>query len=185
MDEELRYIRQILAGDKRAYIHIINQYKNPLYATILRMTKNPQTAEDMLQEVFIKVYERLPKYDQKGPFKSWLYRIAINHCIDELRKKRIQTEQMEEAIIQSNETPEVVLLQNEKSRELEKMLSTLPEEERIILLLRYTNDLSYAEISDALGISIMDVRNKLYRAKKKLRKNVQEGGVLYGVSERG
>lgn len=54
MDEEIRYVRQILAGDKRAYIHIINRYKNPLYATILRMTKNPQTAEDLLQEVFLK-----------------------------------------------------------------------------------------------------------------------------------
>lgn len=63
MDEEVRYVRQILAGDKRAYIHIINRYKNPLYAMILRMTKNPQSAEDLLQEVFFKVYERLPKYD--------------------------------------------------------------------------------------------------------------------------
>jgi len=174
-----------LAGNKRAYIHIIDRYKNPLYATILRMTKNPQTAEDLLQEIFFKVYERLPKFDQKGSFKSWLYRIAINHCIDQLRKKQPQTEQIEEAVLHSNETPEVVLLQTEKSRELEKMVSILPDDERTILLLRYANELSYAEISETLGISLIDVRNKLYRAKKKLRKNVQEGGYSYGVSERG
>lgn len=185
MEDEIRFVRQILAGDKRAYIHIINQYKNPLYATILRMTKNPQTAEDLLQEVFLKVYEQLEKFDQKGSFKSWLYRVAINHCLDYLRKKKIQTEEIEEASVRSNDTPEVVLLQNEKCRELEKLVSLLPEDERNILLLRYANELSYVEISETLGISLADVRNKLHRAKKKLRKNVLQGGYIYGVSERG
>ncbi|NLY81005.1 MAG: RNA polymerase sigma factor [Lysinibacillus sp.] len=185
MEEEIRYIRQILAGEKGAYIHIINKYKNPLYATILRMTKNPQTAEDLLQEAFIKVYEQLGKYDQKGSFKSWIYRVAINYCLDQLRKKNFQTEQIEHTTIGSNLPPEVVLLQNEKSREIEKMVSTLPEEERMILLLRYANELSYIEISEMLNISLTDVRNKLYRAKKKLRKNVQQGGYFYDVSERG
>lgn len=64
------------------------------------------------------------------------------------------------------------------------MVSLLPEDERNILLLRYANELSYAEISETLEISIIEVRNKLYRAKKKLRKNAKEGGYLYGVSER-
>ena len=185
MEDDIHYVRQVLAGDKQAYMHIINTYKNPLYATILRMTKNPQTAQDLLQEAFIKVYEQLGKYDQKGTFKSWLYRVAINHCLDQFRKKRIQLEQVKDTHLVSDTTPEVVFLKKEKSRELEQLVNALPEDERLILLLRYANELSYGEISETLCISLANVRNKLHRAKKKLRRNAQEGGYFHDLSERG
>ena len=91
MEEEQLWIQQVLAGDKQAYAHIINKYKNQLYGTILRMTKNPQDAQDLVQDAFIKVYRNLDKYDASGSFSSWLYRVAINHCMDEFRKKRHST----------------------------------------------------------------------------------------------
>lgn len=185
MEGDIQYVRQVLAGDKQAYTHIINTYKNPLYATILRMTKNPQIAQDFLQEVFIKVYEQLDKYDQKGPFKSWLYRVAINHCLDQFRKKSIQLEETEESRLINDTTPEIVFLKKEKSRELERLVAKLPDDERLILLLRYANELSYDEISETLSISLADVRNKLHRAKKKLRKHAQEGGYFHDLSKRG
>ena len=80
MEDDIQLVQQILAGDKQAYINIINRYNNPLYSTILRMTKNHQTAQDLVQEAFIKVYEQLGKYDQKGLLKvgyiKWLSIIA-------------------------------------------------------------------------------------------------------------
>ncbi|MBM4765418.1 RNA polymerase sigma factor [Bacillus sp. B15-48] len=185
MEDDIQYVRLVLAGDKQAYTHIINAYKNELYATILRMTRNPQTAQDLLQEAFIKVYEQLGKYEQKGSFKSWLYRVAINHCLDQFRKKTIQFIQIEENQLVSETSPEVVFLKKEKSRELERLVARLPEEERLILLLRYANELSYEEISETLRISLADVRNKLHRAKKKLRRHAQEGGYFHELSERG
>jgi RNA polymerase sigma-70 factor (ECF subfamily) len=94
MEEELQWIQAVLSGDKQAYAHIINKYKNQLYGTILRMTKNPQDAQDLVQEAFIKVYHQLGKFDGKGSFSSWLYRVAINHCMDEFRKKRYQMKQL-------------------------------------------------------------------------------------------
>ena len=186
MDEQ-QIIKQILAGDKKAYAHIINEYKNPLYATILRMTRNPQTAQDFVQEAFIKIYEQLPKYNGKGSFKSWLYRVAINFCIDEFRKKSYQIKQAElqDDQLVNESHPEVIFLKKEQSRQLEKLIATLPELERMILLLRYVNELSYAEIADLLHIPLSDVRNKLHRAKKKMRNQVQEGGYFYEMSERG
>lgn len=186
MDEQ-QIIKQILAGDKKAYAHIINEYKNPLYATILRMTRNPQTAQDFVQEAFIKIYEQLPKYDGKGSFKSWLYRVAINFCIDEFRKKSYQIKQAElqDDQLVNESHPEVIFLKKEQSRQLEKLIATLPELERMILLLRYVNELSYTEIADLLHIPLSDVRNKLHRAKKKMRNQVQEGGYFYEMSERG
>lgn len=185
MEDDIQSVERILAGDKQAYIDIINQYKNPLYATILRMAKNPQTAQDLLQEAFIKVYEQLGKYDQKGSFKSWLYKVEVNHCLDQLRKKKIKQEQIEEERMINDTTPEVVFLKKEKSRELERLMAGLPEEERLILLLRYANDLSYEEICKTLRISLADVRNKLHRAKKKLRSQAQKGGYFNDLSKRG
>lgn len=185
MQEDNRWIQQVLAGDKQAYAHLINKYKNPLYATILRMTKNPHDAQDLVQEAFIKVYEQLGKYDATGSFASWMYRVAINHCMDEFRKKRYKIRQIEieEGSIVSVDTPELIFFKNEESRRLERLVATLPEDERIIILLRYVNELSYQEISELVDAPLATVRNKLHRAKKKMRETVKrEGGNFHEVS---
>ena len=185
MQEDNRWIQQVLAGDKQAYAHLINKYKNPLYATILRMTKNPHDAQDLVQEAFIKVYEQLGKYDKTGSFASWMYRVAINHCMDEFRKKRYQMKQVEieEGSIISADSPELIFFKNEESRRLERLVATLPEDERIIILLRYVNELSYLEISDLVETPLATVRNKLHWAKMKMRETVKrEGGNFHEVS---
>ncbi|QFG00039.1 RNA polymerase sigma factor [Psychrobacillus glaciei] len=186
MEEEVHWIEEVLSGNKQAYAHIINKYKNPLYATILRMTRNPQNAQDLVQEVFIKVYNQLGKYDRNGIFASWMYRVAINHCMDEFRKKSYQMKQVEineEKVVNTNH-PEIIFLKKEKSRQIERLVSTLPEDERMIILLRYINELSYDEISELVEVPLSDVRNKLHRAKKKMRDTVKrEGGYFYELSE--
>jgi RNA polymerase sigma factor (sigma-70 family) len=185
MQEETLWIQEVLAGNKYSYTHIINKYKNQLYATILRMTKNPQDAQDFVQEAFIKVYHQLGKYDGKGSFSSWVYRVAINHCLDEFRKKsyHIQKVELSEEKYENPSHPEVIFLKKERSRQLERIVATLPEDERMIILLRYVNELSYDEISELLDIPVTTVRNKLHRAKIKMRKNVnQEGGYFHEMS---
>lgn len=181
MEEELKWIRAVLAGDKQSYEHIINKYKNPLYGTVLRMTKNPQDAQDLVQEAFIKIYHQLDKYDQVGSFSSWLYRVTINHCMDEFRKKKYKMKHVEvdEERIVNPTHPEVVFLKKEKSRQLERLIATLPEDERLIILLRYVNELRYDEISELVGIPLSTVRNKLHRAKKKMRDTIKNGGGTY------
>lgn len=185
MDEELVWIQDVLSGDKQAYAHIINKYKNLLYATILRMTQNQQDAQDLVQEVFIKVYNQLDKYDKKGEFSSWLYRVAINHCMDEFRKKRYKMKQVElngETMVNTRH-PEVIYFKKEQSRQLERLIQTLPEDERLIILLRYVNELSYNEISELVGVPLSMVRNKIHRAKKKMRNTLKdEGGTFYELS---
>ena len=182
MEEELQWVQDVLAGNKQAYANIINKYKNQLYATILRMTKNPQDAQDLVQEAFIKVYSQLGKFDGNGSFSSWMYRVAINHCMDEFRKKRYQMKQVEvdeEKVINPNH-PEIIFLKKEKSRQLERLIATLTEDERMIILLRYVNELSYDEISELVETPLSQVRNKLHRAKKKMRDTVKrEGGYFH------
>lgn len=184
--DEQYVIKQVLAGNKQAYADIINTYKNPLYATILRMTKDPELAQDLAQEVFIKIYEQLGQY-KDGSFKSWLYRVAINHTIDELRKKqyKVKNEELEDAHLIEIEHPEFIYLKKERARLLEELLNELPEQERMIFLLRYNNELSYEEISQLLQISITDVRNRLHRSKKKMRAQVRKRGDFNELSERG
>lgn len=179
MKEEIEWIREVLAGDKQAYAKIINKYKNQLYATILRMTKNPQDAQDLVQDAFIKVYHQLEKFNGQGTFASWLYRVSINHCMDVFRKKqyKIKHVEMSEQFVPDKNNPEVIFLKREKQRHLEKLLATLPDDERMIILLRYANELSYEEISELLNTSVSTVRNKLHRAKKKMRNTAErEGG---------
>lgn len=185
MEEELQWIQDVLAGNKQAYTHIINKYKNKLYATILRMTRDPQDASDLVQEAFIKIYEQLGKYDGKGSFSSWIYRVAFNHCMDEFRKKSYQMKRVEinEELMEDPKHPEVIFLKKENARQLERLISTLAEDERIIILLRYVNELSYDEISELVDVPVSTVRNKLHRAKKKMRETVKrEGGYFYEVS---
>lgn len=186
MEEERQWIEEVLSGNKQAYAQIINKYKNPLYATILRMTGNQQDAADLVQEAFIKIYRQLEKFDGKGSFSSWLYRVAINHCMDEFRKKSYKIKQVEinEADLLDAHHPEVIFLKKEKNRQLEKLISGLPEDERMILLLRYVNEQSYKEISEFMDLSLATVRNKLHRAKKKLREMIKEekGGYFHEMS---
>lgn len=186
MDEN-QVVKAVLAGDKNAFATIIDKYKNPLYNTILRMIKNPHLAQDLTQEVFIKVYEQLPKYALGTNFKSWLYRIATNYCIDYLRKKQPTQVELEvvELASESANHPEVILMKKEKQRTLEKLVTQLPADERAIILMRYVNDLTYEEIAECLGLSANDVGNKVYRAKQKMRKQLKEGGDLYDMYQRG
>ena len=186
MEEERQWTEEVLSGNKQAYAKIINKYKNPLYATILRMTGNQQDAVDLVQESFIKIYRQLGKFDGKGSFSSWMYRVAINHCMDEFRKKRFNMEQVEirEDDVKDFHHPEVIFLKKEKNRQLEKLIGGLPEDERMILLLRYVNEQSYSEISEFMSLSLATVRNKLHRAKKKLRETIKEekGGYFHEMS---
>lgn len=185
MEEDVKWVREVLKGNQQEFAHIIDKYKNPLYATILRMTKNPQDAQDFVQEAFLKIYHQLDKYKETGTFSSWLYRVAINHCLDEFRKKRLETtstEFAEHRAVDRNH-PEVVYLKKERQRQLERLIATLPEDERLIVLLRYANECSYEEISELAGMPLSTVRNKLHRAKKKMRNTVKrEGGNFHELS---
>ncbi|WP_223491383.1 RNA polymerase sigma factor [Sutcliffiella horikoshii] len=179
--DDFYFVEQVLAGNKQAFAFIINRYKNRLYAMVLRMVKNSEEAKDLVQECFIKVYGQLDKYERKGSFASWLYRVSVNHCMDTFRKKQLHTVEYSDETGGGSLTPEVIYLQKEKYKQLESLLATLKKEDRLIVLLKYTNDLSYEEIGAILDIPIHTVANKIHRAKNQMRKKVQQekGGYFH------
>ncbi|MFM1650607.1 RNA polymerase sigma factor [Brevibacillus sp. B_LB10_24] len=184
MLEEQELIVQILQGNQQAYAQIIDRYKSRLYAVLIKMVGQPQDAQDMLQEVFIKIYYKLNEYSPTGKFSAWIYRIAINHCLDELRrrKRELPNIPISDSDHPHDDTPEKLYLEKEQAAAFQKILLSLPEDYRIVLLLRHSEQLSYREISETLMIPVNTVQVRLHRARKKFQEcwlKRKEGGGVY------
>ena len=176
MDE---LITRVKNGESHYFTNIIKHYEQKVFTTVIRIVKIHATAEDIVQEIFIKVFYNLHKYQTTGSFNAWLYRIVVHYCFDYLRKNKQQSVQIDSEVMNSD-YPEKIILLHERNQQLEQLLQQLDETEYMVLLLKYVNELSYDEISEVLQISLNDVRNKLHRSKRKLRSNAMvKGGYFY------
>ncbi|MDO3410324.1 sigma-70 family RNA polymerase sigma factor [Saccharibacillus sp. CPCC 101409] len=178
---ESELLRRIAEGDKQRYAEIVDRYKGKIYGLLRGMGAGHQDAQDLAQETFIRAYRRLGDLHERERFSAWLYSIAVNAMRDFARKRIIRPigeERMPEP--SSGETPEQRVLEREMRREVQVMLEALPDKYRLVLLLRYTNELSYEEIANITGLGTGQVRNRIHRAKKMLYKKMQtEGGLRY------
>ena len=172
-------ISRVKNGESHYFTNIVKQYEQKVFTTVIRIVKIHATAEDIVQDIFIKVFYSLHKYKKTGSFNAWLYRIVVNNCFDYLRKTKLQTISIDSDVTNSH-YPEKILLLHERNEQLEQLLQQLDETEYMVLLLKYVNELSYDEISEVLQISLNDVRNKLHRSKRKLRStSTKKGGYFY------
>ena len=161
-------VQNVQAGKETDYKYIVTYYENKIYTTVVRLVRQHDIAQDLVQEIFIKVFYNLHKYKAVGSFNAWLYRIVVNQCYDYLRKQSKQS-MLEEIEFIEIQYPENMILQKEQLHQLDQLLHQLDKTEYFILLLRYVNELSYDEISEVLEIPLNEVRNKLHRSKRKLR----------------
>ena len=183
-DEEL--IQSILQGYSEKYAVIVERYQAQLYRTAYYYTQNTEDARDLTQDIFIKAYNSLAKFKHGSAFSTWLYQIAVNHCIDWNRKKKPNCEY---AVYLDNlsdleMSPEERLLQRETASEVHKAVRSLPEYYRTILILYYFEDFTPQQIADILSISKRTVETRLYRGRKILRDKVLiklYGGVYHGL----
>jgi len=187
MDEK-DLVRQSKAGDEEAFGALVNAYKTKVFNMAYSLTRNREVADDLAQEVFIKAYFALPQFKEKSRFGTWLYRIAMNHSKDYLRKrgplKQVPFEEtMGDPAAQEEEMmqKEREMDQKRKSQVIHDVLGKLPDKYRTILSLRDIQGLSYEDISRILSISPGTVDSRLHRARKMLRTKVrlyseQEGG---------
>ncbi|WNC16092.1 sigma-70 family RNA polymerase sigma factor [Brevibacillus brevis] len=184
MQEDQEWVSQVLGGDKQAYAHLIRKYKNRVYALFLRMVQRPQDAQDLTQECFLKAYRYLHSYDTQRGFAPWLYRIAINLYVDSKTAKQRQQDLVafdDETMPTDEANPETIYLMGENWEELQKQIDRLPQQYRLVLTLRYLEELTYQEISEILDISVATAQVRLHRAKQKLREYcqpVKKGGGL-------
>lgn len=186
--EEKDLVRASKEGDEEAFASLVKKYRVKVFNLAFSLTRDRDTADDLAQEVFIKAYFALPRFELRSEFGTWLYRIAINHVRDFLRKtsrmRRLSIDEIKEGSIpQEDETMKREKEQSEEQRTkiVRRAIQVLPEKHQVILILRDIQGLSYEEITKILRISPGTVDSRLHRARKLLRKKLapflsQKGG---------
>jgi RNA polymerase sigma factor (sigma-70 family) len=155
-------------GDERSYRYLVDAYADQLMGICVRYLRDHQKAEDALQETFIQVFRSIQKFDGAGSLAGWMYRIAVNCCLKELRKTRQLSFPEEETVFeQLIEWPEVYDKLN--AEDIMNLLDALPQHYRIIFNLNIIEGYSHKEISELLGIQGSHSRTKLTRAKKMIQ----------------
>ena len=177
--EDLELLENINQGSQAAYNRLQKKYYKIVLSLIRKMIKDEDDAEDLTQEAFIKAFGALESFNKNYNFSSWLFRIASNHCIDFLRKKRFQTisinqpvnnDEDEQYIEIKDDTyqPEVTVMNEERKTALNNAISELPENYQNIIKMRHEMDMDYKEISQKLDMPLGTVKAHLFRARKAL-----------------
>lgn len=171
-DEAL--IDQVRQGSMDAYGTLVDRYKSSVYTMILSRVEEKETAEDLAQEVFIKLYRFLPGFRGESHFGTWLYRMVINTVQDyyRTRSRRPVTavlDTVKDWFAESRKGPEEQALLKEERETVAQLLRNLPEKYRDILYLQHYRQLSCAEIAHMTGLPLKTVETRLYRAKKLLK----------------
>ena len=185
--EERALIARAREGDHAAFGELVERYQGAVYGLAYRMLGRRDEAEDAAQEVFYKLYRQLARYDPERLFSTWTLAIATNHCIDQLRRRRLRLVPLEETASAARDVapgPEALAIGRDGDERLVRLLGELPERYRTVLVLRYWHDLAVGEIATTLGIPEGTVKTQLHRARRALGERMEreeETHALRGV----
>ena len=180
-DDEASLAERARQGDEAAFETLVERYQRRLLAYCRRMTGSSGPAEDLAQEVFVKLYLALPTLDPLRPVRAFLFRIAHNHCLDWLRKRRVSTVPLaypddedgrERDPLDPAPSPEDLVRRREVGLAVDRALAAVPEVYRSVLIMRHQADLAYAEIASALGVPIGTVKARLHRGRTHLQQSL-------------
>jgi RNA polymerase sigma factor (sigma-70 family) len=176
-------VAQYIQGNEEAFAELINRHKSKVYSTIYLIVKDRYLAEDLLQEVFIKVIHKMKggQYNDEGKFLPWIVRIAHNLAIDCFRRnKRYPTIVMDDgmnifnSLSFSEESTESIRIKDENEALVRTLIQRLPESQREVVLMRHFSDMSFQEIADATGVSINTALGRMRYALINLRKELSK-----------
>jgi RNA polymerase sigma-70 factor (ECF subfamily) len=178
---EKELIRQILSGNTHAFELIVNQHKAMVYSLALRICSHTEDAEELAQDVFMRVFENLSSYRGESQLKTWIYKIAFNWCMNKTRTKR-KYEQVsfdtQFHLVDEDLNPFEQLTQTEQKVALQRALEEMDKIDSIVLTLFYFEELNINEIAESLSFSKSNVKVKLFRARKKLIEIVEQKNFL-------
>jgi len=189
---DLQLVERVREGDKRAYGLLVEKYRRKLMRLLSRMIRDPDEAEDVAQETFIKAYRALPQFRGDAAFYTWLYRIAVNTAKNHLAAKGRgmptlsdqaiddEDEPDERLMIQDISTPESELLSKQVAYAVNEAVEALPEELRQAITLREIEGMSYEEIAEAMACPIGTVRSRIFRAREAIAAKLRP---ILGTSE--
>ena len=167
-------VHRAQSGDTDAFSELVLTHQRFVYNLALHCLSDPHEAEDIAQEVFLRAWQALPRFRRQSSFRTWLYRIATNLCYNRLPALKRQFAALGEEVLPDLPSPSfhepAVRLDVQERREfLHQQIDALPESYRILILLRYQQELLYAEIAEVVGIPLGSVKTGLFRAKARLR----------------
>jgi RNA polymerase sigma-70 factor (ECF subfamily) len=184
MDNDSELVHAAQRGDQRAFAQLVEKYEARVYNLARKMMRDPQDAEDVLQETFISVFRHLKDFQGDSSFSTWLYRIATNASLMKLRGRKTPALSLDEPaesdgdgalpreIVDWGITPEEALLSGEVRAQMDTAVDSLPESLRAVFVLRDIEGLSVQETADVLSISVPNVKTRLHRARLMLRENL-------------
>ncbi|HLZ13652.1 MAG TPA: sigma-70 family RNA polymerase sigma factor [Candidatus Acidoferrum sp.] len=175
-NEDLKLVEEARQGSRASFERLIIRYERAIYNAAYRMVHDPEDAKDVAQNVFLKAFQNLERFDTKHRFFSWIYRIALNESIN-LCKSRRRFESAEDARVEEN-TPEKLLRRVELGDGVQAALLSLASEYRAVIVLRHFNDCNYEEMSEILEIPEKTVKSRLFTARALLRNVLTKRGML-------
>lgn len=185
MMDERRLLQKAQEGDRKAFEALVALHSRRVYNLALGYTGRHHDAEEIAQTVFVKVWRALPQFRGASAFSTWLYRLTLNACTDHYRRERKRRGDLSlddpdlSPIRDAAPSPEEIVIQWEEEAILRKALAELPEQHRVILILREMDGLDYQEIAQVLELQVGTVKSRLARARRALReKLLAEGNLL-------
>lgn len=181
--DDNQLVKKLLKGNEKAFAELVNRYSQKVYNLAMRIARNQEDAEEILQDVFVTVYRKIDKFEGKAAFSSWLYRITANTAFMKLRKRKqtpaVSLEETGHHVQQSwlgeqsnlNDV-DMISSRHELRHRLEEAIEKLPREYRVIFILRDVDGLSNQEVSDILSLSIPAVKSRLHRSRLMLKKRL-------------
>lgn len=177
--DDAYWIDRVTRGEREAFRVLVERYHAMVYGIAMSMTRNPESAQDAVQEVFYRAYRKLSAYNPQYPFGVWLRRITVNHLLDQRKKKRVDTVSMttDEGtaidVADGGETPRCRQYRSDREEMVLEAIQTLPDKYRMVLMLRHFEDLSYEEIAKTLSLPLGTVMTQLHRARAQLANALQ------------
>lgn len=166
-------VRACQRGDIEAFEQIFRVYRNPVFRLAYRFTGNRDDAEDLTQEIFLKVFENIGSFRYESSFATWLYRIAVNTCMNFQRDKKPAESLGVTDDLGSSVSPEAICERGELQRKIEAEIASLPNPLKIAFLLVVVEGMTYREASEILGLSVDALRMRVSRARQILREKLK------------
>ncbi|MDR1847271.1 MAG: sigma-70 family RNA polymerase sigma factor [Bacteroidales bacterium] len=178
--------RALERGDQKAYANLMENYREPIYYMLLRMTNSNTDADDLTLEAFGKAFKSLDQYTPDFAFSTWLFTIATNNCIDFIRKRRVETLSIDKDYVNAegevrtieitSETldPEEIIIEKQMIEMMHEIIKKLKPLYQHLIELRYFKELSYEEICEQTGLPLHIVKIKLFRAKSMLYNTIMK-----------
>lgn len=181
--DDHQLVRKVQTGDKRAFDELVKRHYKAVYNLVYHSVYSHEEREDLIQDIFIKVYRNIDKFKFKAAFSTWLFSITRNALIDRARKREIQQVPLEtqndnvdlkDKVVDPAANPEMAFMESDAESTLRKALMELDDDHKQILILREMEGLSYKELAITLGINMGTVKSRIARAREQLKQILSE-----------